>query len=520
MQYDRLRYETPYGRPRRRINYFAWTLAILLLTAFAFAAWLGSFYVFWQPERPDSYRLLKKLHRIDPPRRFELTAAPAGEFLNPKQLHDRYAALGSAELVKLNSELARNYIRNFQQVRGLVPYVVGRFRIIDVRRLGPADVFTSGMVALAAAIDNGELLMEHVYPADARDLPLMRQTLIPGLEIKLERAHDISAVIHADRTVDGRVLITTMPLLYGTYTVTRGPGTFTLEPPLDLNLAAGWPLFKPEELRAAENRYAELRQHEPSMGGAVPIPGLTPTGTPPPAENQLVRVEHAQPVEPAQVAVASPPPKLGKGKATPAGKNAKLGRNKKSPSPSATPLQVASTKTAGATAPPLQKFSAAPPATTSPSPQIALTPPSGNAIPPAQPLLGDGSALASTAGGGNWKTYPPGKMPVGRLIAPNDLPQIADRDLVGERIYLRGQFVVNFADANKAVLRPRSRVPDSVVRLTGNSTRIIVEYPAGHTPPAPGSAVNRDEVRPLEITEVRKQEDGQLNVFAREIMQP
>ena len=244
MQYDRLRYETPYGRPRRRINYFAWTLAILLLTAFAFAAWLGSFYVFWQPERPDSYRLLKKLHRIDPPRRFELTAAPAGEFLNPKQLHDRYAAFGSAELVKLNSELARNYIRNFQQVHGLVPYVVGRFRIIDVRRLGPADVFTSGMVALAAAIDNGELLMEHVYPADARDLPLMRQTLIPGLEIKLERAHDISAVIHADRTVDGRVLITVMPLLYGTYTVTRGPGTFTLEPPLDLNLAAGWPLFK------------------------------------------------------------------------------------------------------------------------------------------------------------------------------------------------------------------------------------------------------------------------------------
>jgi len=33
------RYETPYGRPRQRTNYFAWTLAILLLTAFAFAAW-------------------------------------------------------------------------------------------------------------------------------------------------------------------------------------------------------------------------------------------------------------------------------------------------------------------------------------------------------------------------------------------------------------------------------------------------------------------------------------------------
>jgi hypothetical protein len=46
-----------------------------------------------------------------------------------------------------------------------------------------------------------------------------------------------------------------------------------------------------------------------------------------------------------------------------------------------------------------------------------------------------------------------------------------------------------------------------------------VEFPAGSTPPAQGSTVNRDESRPLEITEVKKQEDGQLNVFAREIMQ-
>src|SRR5436853_3801789 len=137
MAQEFFRYETPYGRPRQRTNYFAWTLWILLLTGFAFAAWLGSFYIFWQPERPDSYRLLRKLHRIDPPRRFELTAAPAGEFLNPKQLHDRYAPLGEAELSKTNSELARNYIRNFQQVHGLVPYVVGRFRIIDVHQLAP-----------------------------------------------------------------------------------------------------------------------------------------------------------------------------------------------------------------------------------------------------------------------------------------------------------------------------------------------------------------------------------------------
>ena len=151
MEYARHRYESPYARATQPTNWFAWTVAMLLLAAFAIVSWLGSFYIFWQPERPDSYRLLRKLHRVDPPRRFELTAAPAGEFLNAQQLRDRFQNLGAAELVKVNTELTRNYIRNFQQVRGLVPYVVGRFRIIDVHQLGPADVFTSGMVALAAA---------------------------------------------------------------------------------------------------------------------------------------------------------------------------------------------------------------------------------------------------------------------------------------------------------------------------------------------------------------------------------
>src|SRR2546428_9253483 len=152
---------------------------------------------------------------MHPPGVFNLPAAPAGEFLNPKQLHDRYAPLGEAELSKANSELARNYIRNFQQVQGLVPYVVGRFRIIDVHQLGAADVFTSGMVALAAAIDNGEVLLEHVYPADRRDIPLMRQTLAPGLEINLHRTHAVSAAMHADPSDAGRVLITATPWVSG-----------------------------------------------------------------------------------------------------------------------------------------------------------------------------------------------------------------------------------------------------------------------------------------------------------------
>src|SRR5881394_2359723 len=340
MDYGGYPYEEPYARKRRRVNYFAWTVAIVLLSGFALAAWLGSFYIFDQPERPDSYRILQKLHKIDPPKRFELTAAPAGEFLNAKQLYDRYVGMGAAELAKTNAELARNYVRNYQQVRGLVPYVVGRYTIVAARELGPADVFTSGMVALTNAVDSGELLMEHPYPASPEVLPLMKQTLNVGLEIKLERTHDLSAVIHAERLVDGRIMITAVPLLYGSYTVTRGLGTFRLEPPLSLNLAAGWPLFKARERTAIEKRLADNRQKAAVAQGcpAVSIPGLAPSATPPPAENELVRVEQAKPVQMFSPPVLAKNSKLAKPTPLPRGKKGKK-QKLESPPPASTPGQ-------------------------------------------------------------------------------------------------------------------------------------------------------------------------------------
>src|SRR6478672_9244393 len=309
MDRDYFRYEPAqnYRRARRKkTNFFAWSVAILLLTGFALAAWLGSFYIFWQPERPQSYKILKKLHKIEPSKRFELTAAPAGEFLTSKQLYDRYIALSPTELATLNAELTRNYIRNYQQVRGLVTYVVGRFNIMQARELTPDDVFLSGMVALANAVDHGELLMEHVYPADPQSLPLMKQTLTTGLEIRLERTHDLAAVVHAERLPDGRIMITAMPLLYGSYTAARGPGTFTLEPPLDMNLAAGWPLYKDNQRLGAEAKYSQYRERV-APRSTESVAGLAPTPAPP-AANELIRVEPAQQVEAPKVAVVTPPP--------------------------------------------------------------------------------------------------------------------------------------------------------------------------------------------------------------------
>jgi hypothetical protein len=538
------RYDEPYtyGRPRRRTNYFAWTVAILLLTGLAIAAWIGSFYIIGQPERPESYRILQKLHKVDPPKRFELTAAPAGEFLTAQQVFERYSTMGAAELTKVNGELVRNYIRNFQQVRGLVPYVIGRYTIMEARELGPHDVFTSGMVALTNAVEHGELLMEHVYPADPQAVPLMKQALTVGLEVKLERTHDLSAIIHVERLEDGRLMITTLPLLYGQYMVTHGPGTFTLEPPLDLNLEAGWPLFKQSLRVKAEARFASYRQQKAPAPANLPVPGLAPSVTPP-AENELVRIEQAVAVQPPAATL----PKFDKrGKPIPPPKGGKLAKNQKavptptaapvasrpivakeSATPSPTPIAVAAAspppKPATPAPPESQPPVVAKPVAMPPERVAVASPPVATPVPalPAQPVPADsaGNALASTAGGSTWKTFPAGKMPLGRLITTGDLKDLADRGIAGERVYLKGQFVVNVADASRAVLRPRQRLTDTVLRFgAGSSTRIIVDYPAGYTPPSQGSVVNRDESRPYEITEVRKQDDGQLNVFVREIM--
>ena len=152
MEPDLLRYDDHRGFGHKKTNFFAWTVGILLLSGVAIAAWLGSFYIVGQPERPESYRILQKLHKIDPPKRFALTAAPAGEFLNSQQLYQRYRSMGPAELARKDAELARNFIRNFQQVHGLEPDVRGIFAKLIERDFLVAPA-RDGLLDIALASD-------------------------------------------------------------------------------------------------------------------------------------------------------------------------------------------------------------------------------------------------------------------------------------------------------------------------------------------------------------------------------
>src|SRR3954468_17535582 len=97
-------FEDEEPRSQGRDHLFLWTVFILLLIGMAFACWLGSFYIFGHPEQPRSYQILKKLKKLEPPRRFEVTAAPPGEFMGPQKLFEKYSKYSRLQLEQENAE--------------------------------------------------------------------------------------------------------------------------------------------------------------------------------------------------------------------------------------------------------------------------------------------------------------------------------------------------------------------------------------------------------------------------------
>src|SRR4029077_1954437 len=101
-----------------------------------------------------------------------------------------------------------------------------------------------------------------------------------------------------------------------------------------------------------------------SPAGPIPIPNVGASATPPPAKNELVRIEQARPVAP----LAMTPPvvasneKLAKATPMPKGKRGKKGKLE-SPAPAATPSQavVAQNKSAPAGTPITVASALAPP---------------------------------------------------------------------------------------------------------------------------------------------------------------
>jgi len=543
----------------RKENLFLWTVFILLLMGFAMACWLGSFYIFGHPENVNSYRILQKLHKLDPPKRFEITAAPPGEFLTPQKLYERYNLYPPLRLKAENDELLRLYIDNYQSTKRLAPYIVGTFTILKARELKPSDLFPSGVAAVAQATDFPQVLLEHVYTADAQEDPALKAMLKTGLEVKLAKTLDLAAIIHIERLPNGSLQFTAVPLLYGSYALRDGQGTFSLAPPPGMNLAAGLPIIRGPELNLALQDFAQYQRENTPVSTALDQP-LTSPAAAPPAASELVRVNatpaaeisvpmharrvkgHASPKPATAIAAASPapahsqPPLLAM-ENTPEAETRPEAASRSIPVSTPVPYYSSERPRTYSNGVPSNGVPSTPAGVPSTPAGVPSTPagvpstPAGVPSTPAgvpttpngvplTPFLQAAPAPVIENNGANWRTYAPGQMPRGRVIDPADAAPLAENGMGGERLYLRGNFVVTASEENRAVLRPQGGVLSGLLKPGAGATRVIVEYPATLLPPAEGSTFARDENRPFLITDVRRGADGQINLYVREITSP
>jgi hypothetical protein len=469
------------GRTRGRLpppegsdGLFGWTVVILLLCGVAVVCWIGTFYVFDHPEQPFNYQLLAKLNKVTPPKRFELTAAPGGEFLGPDKLLERYGAMTSAGLLEESNNLLRSYLRNYDHQVGKVPYVTGKYTVLDAFPMSGREYFGTGVVALAQSNDVPTMFVEAIFPAPAEQLASMQRVLVTGLGLELRRSFDLTAIVHITNLGGGRLLFTCMPLLYSSYG--QSGSSFQLEPPPALYVKSGLPLVSNNQFEAAETRFAQYRRAAGSQVASTNTPSnKTPTTNASPGTSvtnspTLVAALRAAPV-------STPTPAL----------------LLKNPRGSATPKQVVAATT------PANRPTASPSA-----PAVVETTP--------QPFL---AASASPVGNrsGTWQLFKPGLMPKGRLFDVSQTAELADKGIGTDPIYLKGEFTVTAARENRAVLRPKSESGNG----PGSSTRIIVEFPRGGNVPKEGDAIARLNDRPFQIEDVRKGADGQVNIYVREV---
>lgn len=515
---EALRPPVEYDPPRRKDNLFIWTVFLLLLFGFGLAVWIIVPAVFSRPEMPFAYKLLRKLKRLEEPQRFKINAAPPGEFLGPERLYSRYNALNGPQLREFNHQLERAYLRNYPVSSLQVPYVTGRFTIMDCYELRETDFVQSGVVAVAVSSDFPKVLIEHIYSASAQDAPLIRRNLQTGRDIELRRTFELTAVLHVTKLGDGRILLSVMPINYGRYEFTDGVGGFEQQPPATLNVAAGWPIVRGDRLETANQAYVDFRTNAGlgPLATARPGAGRTPTA--------LVGVDKPVEVNPPEGSPSPSPGAVAVNASPPVAKGGEEGR--KPPLPTVAPSPPPAIASLAQNNLPIRPALPVDP----PKRPNGAAPPVISAVPPGQPSRGGTSLqpflsgpVAGTPAPVNpgrtaraaWTLYSPGHVPGGKNIHVNEVAGLGQRNSSGEPTYLTGQFVVSAVGENRltgtrnAVLRSGS----------DRKVRIIVEYPPDRPLPTEGEELTRDEQRPYQIMDVRRLADGQFNVTAREITQ-
>ena len=221
------------AKSRQSTGLFWWTLLITLLVGMAIISWFFCIFVFSRPENPFSYKVLAKVNKLEPLRKYTPLTVPQGKFQSARDLLGEYFALDEDHLAVANDVLKRGYIRNYKSP--LAPtYVKGAFVVTAQRRLAGSDVFTAGWIVRARAEDIEDVEIEIVMPESAG----LEAPLKEGETITLDQKNTFASAIHVQKLDADRICVTVVPLAYQGF----GVEGFQMNAPAKLNLEARWPV--------------------------------------------------------------------------------------------------------------------------------------------------------------------------------------------------------------------------------------------------------------------------------------
>jgi hypothetical protein len=221
------------AKSRQSTGLFWWTLLITLLVGMAIISWFFCIFVFSRPENPFSYKVLTKVNKLEPLRKYTPLTVPQGKFQSARDLLGDYFSLDEDHLAVANDVLKRGYICNYKSPLAPV-YVRGAFVVTALRRLAGSDVFTAGWIVRARAEDIEDVEIELVMPEAAGQEPPFKD----GETITLDQKNTFASAIHVQKLDADRICVTVVPLAYQGFSAEG----FQMNAPAKLNLEARWPV--------------------------------------------------------------------------------------------------------------------------------------------------------------------------------------------------------------------------------------------------------------------------------------
>lgn len=244
----RLTEEEPIKRP----PYFWWLLANGLALCFAVLAWVFCLYVFGNPELPRNYAILKKLGRLPKLERYSALKVPDGNLYDPRRQYSSYINRDAEQLALLNSQLIRNYLTNYPRTLALT-YIEGTYEVQAGRVLTEADYFPHGVVLSARAmVKPDEFTKALPYPVTIELVlpnapPTVLEKCPPGFQLELRKSPHCCAILHVEKNAgeDEQIVhLTVTPIAYNNRYPLTDTIAFSVEPPEEVNPAAGLPVVK------------------------------------------------------------------------------------------------------------------------------------------------------------------------------------------------------------------------------------------------------------------------------------